>query len=462
MEVVLQVKNDALVYGGGVGQSIRLGTSGLIHKEYTKWASIDLFLISICVFTGFVFLLLRCFNKNSVEFVWISALCFSVAIRNLLSNATLLMQAFPALPFWLGSKLVMLTIPAIIISMLFYTRRLYRAEMPPIPFRGLLSLNAVYILAVLALPSTIYTAVFIPYLLTVGAACVLGCWVSVKAARRREKEAVFFLSGMTVLTLGALLDSLVYVSVLTARYMLSAALFGFIIIQVILLARRYSEAYRRAELLSADLQMSLDKIMRTETAFMTAQMKPHFLYNALSAIAENCETNPAEAGRLILALSKYLRQTLDYDNLSGIIPLKKELELVYAYTAIEMARFTDIDVLFELPEPMPELQLPPLTIQPLVENAVRHGLRRKRGGGRIVVGVRKQEDGIEMSVEDNGAGIPEEVLQKLGDMPVGSVSIGIYNINTRLVRQFGRGLTIRSKSGEGTRVSFIVPYQEVE
>ena len=82
---------------------------------------------------------------------------------------------------------------------------------------------------------------------------------------------------------------------------------------------------------------------------MSAQMKPHFLYNALTVIAESCETDPDEAGRLIISLSKYLRQTLDYDHLSGIVPLKKELELVHAYTSIERARFANIEIVFDLP-----------------------------------------------------------------------------------------------------------------
>jgi signal transduction histidine kinase len=460
LEIVLQVKNDALIYGGGVGQSIRLGTSALIHKEYDMWAAADLFLISISVFTGFFFLVLNRFRNNSSEIVWLSVLCFAVALRNLLSNTALMMQVFPGLPFWLGSRLVMLTIPVIIISMLFYTRRLYKAEMPETAFRIELALNAFYILIVIALPPTVYSAVFTPYLLLVGVACVLGCYVSVKAVRCREKEAVFFLVGMLILTLGALLDSLVYMGILSARYMLSAALFCFIIVQLILLAKRYAEAFRHTELLSADLQRSLDKSMNTETAYMSAQMKPHFLYNTLTAIAEYCETNPGEAGRLILSLSKYLRQTLDYDNLSGIVPLKRELELVSAYTDIERARFTNIEVEFNLPDPIPTLQIPPLTLQPLVENAIKHGLRKKRNGGSVMIGVKQQKSSVLFSVEDNGVGIPDEVLKNLTVLPKGSVSIGLYNINTRLTRLYGKGLSIESETGAGTRVSFEIPCRE--
>jgi hypothetical protein len=270
-----------------------------------------------------------------------------------------MLQLFPDIPFRLGSKIVTLTIPVIVIAMLYYTRRLFKDEMPVQAFKALLSVNILYGLTVLIAPSGLYSLLFSPYLLTVGGACALGIYVSVKAVIGKRKESVFFLAGMLLLSAGALLDSLSYIQIIPILYILSAALFGFIVIQVILLAKRYSEAFRHAEQLSEELQASLDKIMNTETAYMSAQMKPHFLYNALTAIAENCSTDPGEAERLIISLSKYLRQTLDYDNLSGIVPLKKELELVQAYTAIERARFANIEVVFDLPDPLPLLQIPP-------------------------------------------------------------------------------------------------------
>lgn len=460
LEIVLQVKNDALIYGGGVGQSICLGTTTLMHREWNTWAAADISLISICLFAGFFFLVLRHFRKNGSELVWLAVLCFSVSVRNLLSNTTLMMQAFPGLPFWLGSRLVMLTIPVIIISMLFYTRRLYRDVMPEVAFRAILLLNTLYIFTVLALSSTIYSATFVPYLLTVGAACALGCYVSVKEVRRHAEESGFFLAGMLILTLGALLDSLVYMSIISARYMLPAALFGFVIIQVALLSKRYSEAFRRMALLSSDLQASLDTVMNTETAFLNAQIKPHFIYNALNTIAECCETEPLEAERLIMSLSKYLRGTLDFENLGGLIPLKKELELVRSYVSIEEARFEDIKVEFDLADPLPGIQLPPLTLQPLVENAIKHGLREQENGGTIKVRAKVAGNSVLFSVEDDGAGILEKKLSGLLETPKGSASIGLYNINTRLLRLYGKGLAIRSAAGAGTNVSFDVPIGE--
>lgn len=460
IEIVLQIKNSSHAFGG-VGQSIKLGTAELIHREYGINAAVDLILISICFFAGFYYLILFLFRKRSKEFVWFFSLCISVVMRNLFSNTTLIMQIFPGLPYWLGSKIVTLTIPIIVVSMLYYTRSLFQNKMPTAVFKLLLLINALYALAVLIAPPGVYTKIFAPYLLTVGAACVLGIYISVKAVMNREKEAVFFLSGMLLLSVGALLDSLSYMQIIAISYILSATLFCFIVIQVILLAKRYSEAFRHAEILSDDLQASLDKIMSTETAYLSVQMKPHFLYNALTAIAENCETDPAEAARLILSLSKYLRQTLDFDNLSGFIPLKKEIELVYAYTSIEKARFANIDIVFDLPDPLPSLQIPPLTLQPLVENAIKHGLRKKRDGGYVTVRVEyREENCVLFQVEDNGVGIPDEMLKNLAVLPNGSVSIGLYNINTRLIRLYGKGLSIKSEIGAGTSISFEIPYRK--
>jgi sensor histidine kinase YesM len=201
--------------------------------------------------------------------------------------------------------------------------------------------------------------------------------------------------------------------------------------------------------------------MNTETAFLNAQVKPHFNYNALNTIAEYCETNPHEAEKLIMSLSKYLRGTLDFENLGGLIPLKKEFDLVRAYTTIEKARFEDIKIIFDVADSLPEILIPPLTIQPLVENAIKHGLRGCEGGGVVAVKAATTDGGgVSFFVEDNGAGIPEKKLDALLDTPKGSMSIGLYNINTRLFRLYGKGLSIQSTVNAGTSVSFTIPAGE--
>ncbi len=216
-------------------------------------------------------------------------------------------------------------------------------------------------------------------------------------------------------------------------------------------AKKYGMAQQHETMLNERVQVA-------ETAFMNAQMKPHFIYNALNTIADRCTTEPEEAERLILSLSKYMRQTLSYDSLSGITPLKKELELVKAYTDIECKRFDNIDVYYILPDELPDLSLPPLSIQPLVENAIKHGLRKKHGGGWVAISLHKKKEDLYMiSVEDNGVGINDEAKLAMLNLPSGCDSIGLYNINQRLLSLYGSGLSIENPEDGGTRVCFEVP-----
>ncbi len=273
IEIVMQIKNEAHAYGG-IGQNIRLGTPELIHREYNVSAGVDLILISICLFTGFYFLIFFVRKKNR-EFVWFFLLCISVAYV-ILFNATLIMQLFPGLPFWLGSRIVTLTIPSIIVSMLLYTWMLFKNEMPATAFKTLMSVNILYAFLVLILPSGVYSRIFFPYLVTVGAACALGIHISVKAVVHGEKDAVGFMSGMLLLSTGALLDSLSFLQTITIGYLLSSALFAFIVIQTYCWRRDTRKLFIVRNSFSEDLQASLDKIMITETAYLSAQMKPHF------------------------------------------------------------------------------------------------------------------------------------------------------------------------------------------
>jgi signal transduction histidine kinase len=460
IELVVQVENRELSYGGGVGQSIRFGPWQAIQDEDLFYNSLDLFLISVFFLSGAYFLIHHYFRRHNKELLWMGILCLTVALRNLLSNTTLLMQYLPETPFWLGSKLIMLTVPVMLGSMLLYTRQLYRMVTPQRLFLLFLLLHGGYALLVLLTSSTFYVAAFTPYLGVVGLTCVFGLWIGGQALRQKRDEASFFFYGMLILVTGAVLDSLVYLGILTSRYPFPFALFGFIFLQMLLLAKRYNQAFLRSEGLAADLRHSLDRVMNTETAYMGAQMKPHFVFNALSTIAESCSTEPAKAEALILSLSKYLRQTLDYERLTGFVSLQNEIDLVHAYVAIEKARFTNIEVVWQLPELLPVLRIPPLTLQPLVENAIKHGLRGKRKGGRVEISLEVREGSVFFTVQDDGVGMSEEQIASLLQPPQGSQSIGLYNIHTRLVRFYGKGLQIHGEPGVGTWVHFEIPKGE--
>ncbi|OEH84149.1 hypothetical protein BHU72_12135 [Desulfuribacillus stibiiarsenatis] len=193
-----------------------------------------------------------------------------------------------------------------------------------------------------------------------------------------------------------------------------------------------------------------------ELAFLHAQIKPHFLYNALNTIAEYCETEPHEAGRLIISLSKYLRGTLDFENISSFVTVEKELSLVKAYLNIEMARFDKLEVAFDVDDNI-TVSLPSLTLQTLVENAVKHGVTKIVAGGKVTISIKQLDDGVIFTVEDNGVGMDLEKLDISNKTSEKRNSIGLYNINTRLLKIYGKELIIESTPGLGTKASFVIP-----
>ncbi|WP_234414256.1 ATP-binding protein [Paenibacillus sp. CAA11] len=205
-----------------------------------------------------------------------------------------------------------------------------------------------------------------------------------------------------------------------------------------------------------EMRRSVQAEIRTEMAFLQAQIKPHFLYNALNVIIATCPVNPDLATDLLIELSQYLRGSFDFQNRDQMVPLQKELELVHSYVVLEKARFEErVDVEFETDESIRNW-LPPLSIQPIVENAIRHGIMQRAEGGKVKVAIREKAASIEVRVSDNGVGMTQEQVQRvLSGRGLGGV--GLLNIHRRLMSLYGKGLEITSHPGHGTEVSFDIP-----
>lgn len=199
--------------------------------------------------------------------------------------------------------------------------------------------------------------------------------------------------------------------------------------------------------------------LNNEMAFLQAQIKPHFLYNALSTIMSFCYTDGERAGDLLANLSEYLQKSFNINNTTETVSLENELELTKAYVEIEKARFGErLTVEYNVDESLMEQRILPLTIQPLVENAIGHGLMTRKQGGIVRITVRKELDNMGIYVEDNGTGIPDiEAVLKKRELPIRPKGgVGLSNIKRRLMKYYGTELLIDSKENEGTKVYFIV------
>ncbi|TDL65716.1 response regulator [Paenibacillus amylolyticus] len=206
------------------------------------------------------------------------------------------------------------------------------------------------------------------------------------------------------------------------------------------------------------LNQSIQERLRMEAAYLQAQIQPHFLFNTLNSLMVLSDIDTEHMRKLGEAFSSYLRISFNYLNTGELVKLSYELELVEAYLFIEKTRFEDrLSVVLNVEPDLP-LLLPPLSIQPLIENAVRHGLLSRNVGGTLCLSITRHEGYTRIEVKDNGKGMePEKVVELLHATPGGKGGIGIVNTNRRLMQRYGQGLSIVSEPGEGTMVSFDIP-----
>ncbi|MCU6708112.1 ATP-binding protein [Paenibacillus sp. J5C_2022] len=207
-----------------------------------------------------------------------------------------------------------------------------------------------------------------------------------------------------------------------------------------------------------DVHRTMRERLRMEAAWLQAQIQPHFLFNSLNAIAALSDINLNRMRLLLDEFGNYLRASFSFQNSEQLVPLDQELALVRSYLYIENERFNgNLDIIWEIDVGM-QLKIPPLSIQPLVENAVRHGITRRSSGGRIVIQITEYEDHLETTITDNGVGIDKETVQGLLRTRSGSrQGVGLLNIDRRLKQMYGIGLQIQSDPEQGTTVSFVIP-----
>ena len=182
---------------------------------------------------------------------------------------------------------------------------------------------------------------------------------------------------------------------------------------------------------------------------MMTQIQPHFLFNALNTIRALYAKDPPLADKILEDFSAYLRQNLESLSQTELIPISRELEHTRLYTEIEMLRFPGVRVEYRIGDE--HFEVPALTIQPLVENAIRHGVHSRKDG-RVLVSTSCESGVHRITVEDNGAGFDPD-----RQAPPGETHIGLKNVKDRVEQMCGGTMDLKSEIGKGTRVTLLIP-----
>ncbi len=284
----------------------------------------------------------------------------------------------------------------------------------------------------------VFSAVFIVFSL-----------ISLKEASRKQKVVLIFgIIGTSVLWIdifavyfGLWQTGLVSKIFFLMGFLVSAVVFLRIVPENIKAAKKAEELEKEKIILDAELTES-----RMST--LMSQIHPHFIYNTLGSIEQLCELDPPKAAKLVHDFSKYLRGNFGEIDKPRLIRVSKELEHTEYYLSIEKVRFPDIEFVTEMS--CCDFSIPALTIQPIVENAVKHGILKREEGGTVNVKIYETDTSCFVSVSDNGVGFDVSELKETN-------RIGLRNIKSRLESMCGGILHIESIIGVGTKITVEIP-----
>jgi two-component system LytT family sensor kinase len=235
-------------------------------------------------------------------------------------------------------------------------------------------------------------------------------------------------------------------------------------VQIPLTAGKIKIASSLAQLMSTQMELSeldrkTERLAKAELQALQMQISPHFVYNTLNTIASFIRTRPETARELIVQFADFTRRT--FKKHGEFTTFAEELEYIHLYLAFEKARFGDrLTVIYRVdPEVLPTV-VPVLILQPLVENAVRHGIGKKVGNGKVTIIAEDEGEECLITVADDGVGMTKEQLQESLQRRTGTqYGVGLSNVNERLksIYGFDHALQIETRPNEGTRIIFRLP-----
>ncbi len=428
-------------------ESFRSREMGTLAQRY--------FYLGIVIFIAIAVMLLGILNKDVGGQFWLFVLCFAFAFRMLITNEGYLVShgLFGDLNYEIMTSLIYVSTYIIKLSMLMHLINVLGIKIKHISLVGIAGLFLVCAFVPYILYDYIYIATSymwlqsVTYLLDI----ILIYKISEKIIERK-KFAVLYLVVYCATSAGIVIENFYingYISQ-NVSYIMPVTCMVFISSVVLVHFGDTVEAFKQARR-TAELQKELGDVNMT---LMLSQIQPHFMYNALNTIKYLTKKDPKSAETAIVKFSSYLRANMDSLTQKEPIPFAKEMEHVQNYIHIESLRFGDrLKVEYHIE--YDDFLIPPLTIQPIAENAIKHGINQKVDGGTLKISTFEAPDEIFVVIEDNGVGF--DINEQKND---GRSHIGMNNIKIRLKEMLNARVEIDSVIGVGTKVTINIPKEE--
>ncbi|MGN0442640.1 MAG: sensor histidine kinase [Acutalibacteraceae bacterium] len=282
---------------------------------------------------------------------------------------------------------------------------------------------------------------------------IIGCIVCLihEAFRLKSKSSGSVLLSLCPLIIASLIDALNSLTGFAPeRVFMRLGLLLTVVMQLYLLFRE-TRQHQRELLRYQEMQ---NEMLQMRVSIMVSQIQPHFLYNSLTSIAQLCEKEPSKAKKATIEFSEYLRRNMNSLKEKAPVPFESELKHLETYLSLEKMRFGD-ELNIEYDIETTDFMIPSLTVQPLVENAVKHGVGMLEDGGTVTIATREYDNRFEVIVSDDGVGFDPA---KVGND--GRTHVGMENVRNRLKSMCNAVLNIESKVGAGTKATITIPKEE--
>lgn len=422
--------------------SLYLGGADSIRAYNTYATGKEFFLIGVFIIV-FLFHLSVSLQTGLKSFLYSSGLCLFMAVMIDTVGECTIIGAIEGLPLKTAIFIWYTSTNLVPLFLLLFTNELISTGFSKIVVKIYILVTAAFQAAFILLKPNEYTVLAnaLDIHNVAGFACAF--LFIIVGIKKGYKDGWLHLLGMLVVIICYVHDTLYYGNVIHDNIgeIFYVGAFLFVFVQMIMQAKQLKEF--------------LNKNAAMEMAFLQAQIKPHFLYNALNTIVSVSRYDADQSRSLLINFSNYLRRTFDFKDLSQFTSLKNEIELVKAYVDIAKAQYEErLEVSFDICEDQ-EIKVPVLMLQPIVENAMLHGVLPKAEGGRVEISMVRNERTLEFSVKDNGVGMEREKLQSVLRHESKS-GVGLSNIDGRLKRLYGKGLQIKSIPETGTEVTWSV------
>lgn len=462
VEIIIQVSNNVL-NNPGINHSVLFGYEDVIRNFSMTKNNMDFILftiiISLSIFLMLFFFIFRSNQSKNYDYLGLSINTFFFALATAGYREKLLFQFLYRLD---SSTLFLLHDFTKIVYYSSLFALLYRArknQYPKLIFQMILFYLAFLTTIVLFIPISIYGAYFDFLTLSLFGLFGIIVLLEFKIVLQKYEKFTHSIYVFSLISLPALYAFTIVIYQSTNVWFDVLVNISIIFFVFFMLSHTFVDGINT---INRNHALS-EEVLRNEFAFLQSQIKPHFIFNTFSSIQSMIEIDSNKAQEMIHHLSDYLRGTFDFNPNLMYITLEKELEHVKTYLAIEKERYVDrFSVEYDVDESLLRSLILQVSIQPIIENALRHGILVRTKPGFVKIVIYQDQNTIIVMIEDNGVGCDVDQINLYLNSETQSRGVGLKNIHRRLINLYGSGLRFESTIGIGTKVSFMVPLSSKE